>query len=329
MVRWGASMVPRAPAPSLQIAFAAALLLATGCIDLGGLAGGRRPLEETVVFGTSGPPVLLLDIRGAIIDADEPGFLGTGPESTVARVREQLARAERSGVRGVLLRIDSPGGSASASEMIYRNLLAFKARTRVPVVAQMMGTAASGGYYVAMAADEIQAYPTTVTGSIGVIMAGLNFAGLMEKLGIENQTFTGGAFKDAGSPLRDMRAEERAYIQAITDALHARFKEVVAAGRPGLTPERVSELADGRVYVAQQALENGLIDRIGTIEEAVARVEALAGVSSSRVVSYHRPNEYRDNLYTRAAPGPVLQLDLRPLLGPSPGFHYLWLPRTN
>lgn len=306
-------------------------MLFAGCVDLGGLTGGRQPFQETVVFGDSGPRVLLLDVRGEIIDADEPGFLGSGPEGSVARVREQLMRAEQAGVRGVLLRIDSPGGSASASEMIYRSILAFKERTKVPVVAQLMGTAASGGYYVAMAADEIQAYPTTVTGSIGVIMVGLNFSGLMEKLGIENQTITGGAFKDAGSPLREMRDDERAYMQAITDALHARFREVVAAGRPKLSAERIAELADGRVYIAQQAVDNGLVDRIGTVEQAVARVEKLAGLSSSRVVTYHRSNEYRNNLYTRAERSPALKLDLQPLLGPlpSPGFHYLWLPRTN
>ena len=106
---------------------------------------------------------------------------------------------------------------------------------------------------------------------------------------------------------------------------------MVQAGRPKLSPERIATLADGRVYVASQALEHGLIDRIGAIEDAVARVQELAGVPKARVVSYHRPSEYRNNLYTRSPQAPVLQIDLGQLLGPlpRPGFHYLWLPSVD
>jgi protease-4 len=192
-----------------------------------------------------------------------------------------------------------------------------------------MSTAASGGYYVAMAADEIRAYPTSVTGSIGAIAFGLNFVGLMEKLGVENQTFTSGDFKDTGSPLRRMRASEREHMQSIIDDLHARFREVVVAGRPKLGDTRVAELADGRVYSASQALEHGLIDEIGDIEDTIDRLEKLAGIAgAARVVSYHRPTEWRNNLFTRAPPAPAIQLDLTQLFGPlpRPGFHYLWMP---
>jgi protease-4 len=185
-----------------------------------------------------------------------------------------------------------------------------------------------------MAADEIQAYPTSITGSIGVIGMGLNFSGLMAKLGIENQTIQSGAFKDTGSPLRSMRDDERAYMQGIIDELHARFREVVVAGRPNLDAARVAELADGRIYSANGALSNGLIDRIGSIEEAIDRLEELAGISESQVVSYHRPSEWRNNLYTGApalAGPPIVQLDLRQMFGPlpKPGFHYLWLPQLD
>jgi protease-4 len=318
-------MVSRAPALWLAVMVA----LCAGCIDLGGLTGVRRPLDETVVFGSSGPRLLLLEIQGPITDHEQPGLIGAGTEGTVQRVREQLQRAAAGGVRGILLRVDSPGGGVAASEVIYRQLLAFKEARGVPIVAHFMGTAASGGYYVAMAADEIRAYPTSVTGSIGVIAFGLNFVGLMEKLGVESQTFTSGDFKDAGSPLRRMRPEERDYMQTIIDDLHARFREVVVAGRPELGAERVAELADGRVYLASRALELGLIDGIGDIEESVARLSELAGISGPvRVVSYHRPSEWRNNLFTRAPGAPAIQLDLTRLLGPlpGPGFHYLWIP---
>ena len=317
-------MVSRAPA-LLALAW---LLAFSACIDLTNLTGTRRPLQETVVYGTRGPKILLLEIQGPITDFERPGFIGAGTEGTVARVREQLQRAARQGVVGILLRVDSPGGAASASELIFRQLRAFKQQEGVPIVAHFMSTAASGGYYVSMAADEIRAYPTTVTGSIGVIAVGLNFTGLMEKLGVANQTFTSGSFKDAGSPLRPMRADEREYMQAIIDDMHARFREVVVEGRSELDAESVAALADGRIYSAPQALELGLIDGIGDIEESIARLEELAGVTQSRVVSYHRSNEWRNNLFTHAPGPPVLQVDLRSIFGPlpAPGFHYLWAP---
>ena len=324
----------RAPALLPLLGAFALLVTQTACIDLGGFSLSRQPLVQTVVYGDRGPTILMIEIQGAITDYETPGLFGTGSEGTVARVREQLRGADVSEIKGLLLRIDSPGGTASASELIYRELLAYKERSGVPVVAQFMSTAASGGYYVSMAADEIQAYPTTVTGSIGVIAAGIDFSGLMDKLGIENQTITSGAFKDTGSPMRPMRDDERAYMQTIIDELHARFREVVVAGRPSLGADRVAELADGRIYSANGALEAGLIDRIAPIEDAIDRIEELAGISESQVVSYHRPSEWRNNLYNRGnvpSHPSVLQLDLRQVFGslPKPGFHYLWLPQLD
>jgi len=134
--------------------------------------------------------------------------------------------------------------------------------------------------------------------------------------------------------MRPMRDDERAYMQTIIDELHARFREVVVAGRPSLGADRVAELADGRIYSANGALEAGLIDRIAPIEDAIDRIEELAGISESQVVSYHRPSEWRNNLYNRGnvpSHPSVLQLDLRQVFGslPRPGFHYLWLPQLD
>jgi protease-4 len=304
-------------------------LVSTGCITLD-LVPTRTDLRETVVRGERGPKILLLDIDGVISEADEEPFFGTGRESTVARVREQLDRARKDDeVRAVLVRIDTPGGSATASELVYREILRFKRDRQVPVAAQLMGTATSGGYYVAMSADLVAAHSTTVTGSIGVIFLGINVSGLMEKLGIENQTITAGPHKDAGSPLRPMTREEREHFQQVIDHLHDRFKEVVVAGRPGLDEAAVETLADGSIFSAPQALEKGLVDRIGTLEETIDWLEQRTGSAETRVVSYHRSREWRRNLYT-APPsgGPVIRLDLGSILGPlqKPGFHYLWWP---
>ncbi|MEE8580681.1 MAG: signal peptide peptidase SppA [Myxococcota bacterium] len=304
-------------------------LLCSGCITIHIPIGGRAELQETVVYGSHGPKIVLIEIDGVITEADEPGFLGTGRESSVARVREQLDMARRdSEVRAILLRINSPGGTAQASELVYREVLDFKREKNVPVVAQLMGVATSGGYYVAMAADQIVAHPTTVTGSIGVIFVGVNLSGLMQKLGIQDQTFTAGAHKDAGSPLRPMRAEERTHLQSVLDDLHARFREVVALGRPKLDAAGVEKLADGRIYSASQALENGLVDVLGGIDDSIEYLQARSGLAQVRVVSYHRPQEWRRNFYTAAPRTPVIKLDLTGLLGamPAPGFHYLWWP---
>ena len=312
------------------VAAGLALASGSGCVSIHLLGGSRRPLVESVVHGETGPKILLLDIEGMINEAPERSWLGLRRgESTVSRVREQLDRArEDSAVRALLLRINSPGGTATASDIAYREILDFKRERDVPVVAQLMGIATSGGYYVAMAADRVIAHPTTVTGSIGVRFASVNVVGLMQKLGIEDQTLTAGEHKGAGSPLRRMTAAERAQIQSILDDMHERFKGVVAAGRGGLDAEQIDELADGRVFSAPQAEALGLVDGIGYLDDAVAECEQLAGLAASRVVTYHRPREWKQNLYTGPLVPVRVKLELASPLPeiPRPGFLYLWAP---
>jgi protease-4 len=313
-----------------RLACLALLLVLPGCVtvQLGG--GTREPLVETVILGDSGPKIVLIDIDGVISESGEDRDLfGPPEESTVARVREQLERArDDKSVRALLLRINSPGGTVTASDIVYQEVLRFKRERGLPVIAHFLGLAASGGYYVAMAADEVIAQPTSVTGSIGVIFVGLNVTQLMGKLGIADQTLTAGEQKDSGSWLRPMKPAEREHLQAILDDMHARFKHVVAQGRPQLDAARIDALADGRIYSADQALASGLVDRHGDLEEAVAAAERRAGITSSRVVIYHRPREYRQNVYTQAPAIPrAIRLELAPSLPlPRPGFLYLWAP---
>ena len=311
------------------LAFAVSALLAlTACVSIDLPGGTPSPLAETIVYGDAGPKILMLQIDGVLSDEADYSWLGLRRESPVARVREELDRARSdASVRALLLRIDTPGGTVTASDLIYQEILRFKRERGVPVVAQLMGMATSGGYYVAMAADSIVAHPTTVTGSIGVIFVGVNLTGLMDKVGVENQTLTSGAFKDAGSPMRPMRAEERAQLQTVVDDMYQRFLGVVRAGRPRLSPEEIASLADGRIYSADQALEHGLVDRLGSIEDAVVEARAKAGIDAARVVTYHRPREYRKNLYTASAPieTPAFATSRWPRL-PQPAFLYLWAP---
>jgi protease-4 len=308
--------------------------LATGCIsvELPGLS--RGPFEETVVDGEDGPKILMLELSGMLTTAPEESALGLGQrESQTARLREQIDLAlEDDEIAALLLRIDSPGGTVIASDILHREVQRWKRETGRPVVAQLMGAGTSGAYYVAIAADEVRAYPTTVTGSIGVIIAGVNLSGLMERFGVENQTLVTGSFKDAGSPLRPMREVEREQLMSVAQDLFAAFLDAVEAGRPELTRERIETLADGRVYSGPQAFEAGLVDALGDLPEAVEAAKVAAGVEGeARVVVYHRPGERPAGLFWAAAAAPPTAPVLSrsafpgaesPFAGPR--FLYLW-----
>jgi protease IV len=307
----------------------AGVLGATGCLTVDLPLGNRGELQEKVVSGSAGPKILMLDLDGVLSEEAETGALGfASRESAVARTREQLERArDDEQVRAVLVRIQSPGGTVTASDILYHEILRFKEETHRPVIAQCMGVCASGAYYAAMAADRVLVHPTSVTGSIGVLLSSLSFAGLMDKLGVEDQTLTSGPFKDAGSPWRRMSPAERQQLQSVVDDLYARFLEVVRQGRPALDAEAVRRLADGRIYTAHQALAAGLVDGIGYLQDAVAELKERAHLEQARVVVYHRPREWSENLYSSsAAPAPrALPAGVAGQVA-SPAFLYLWWP---
>lgn len=319
----------RNPFSRLGWLLAGLALAAPGCVSISLFDGGRKPLVETVIHGDTGPKILMLEIDGVISETPEiGGLIGMEQESAVERVVEQLDKArEDDEVQALLLRINSPGGTVTASDIIYDEILRFKNERGVPVIAQLMGVAASGGYYVAMAADEVIAHATTVTGSIGVIFFGVNISGLMEKFGVEDQTLVTGPFKDTGSALRPMKKQEREQLQSVLTDLHARFVSVVDTGRADLDREQVAALADGRIYSATQALEAGLVDAVGGLSDSIAHAQIRAGLVDARVVTYHRPREWKQNYYNRALPGEItLQVGPRIPAFERPGFLYLWAP---
>jgi protease-4 len=193
----------------------------------------------------------------------------------------------------------------------------------------MMDVGASGGYYVALAADSIFAHPTTVTGSIGVVMLTVNAQGLMEKIGVTPLAIKSGAKKDAGSPFRALTQDEQAIFQGVIDEMYGRFVRLIVQSRR-IPEERVRAFADGRIYTAEQAQALGLVDRIGYLDDAVAAAKKAAQVTEARLVMYHRPKEYRANFYstTPVTPGPDAALAqlATTLVGPGPRFMYLWWP---
>jgi protease-4 len=195
-----------------------------------------------------------------------------------------------------------------------------------------MDLGASGGYYVAVSADKIVAHPTTVTGSIGVIMLNLSVEGLLQKIGVKDTSIKTGEHKDMGSPLKTMTEEERKIFQGVLDSMYERFLSVITENRKGLPQEKLKPLADGRIYTAQQALEYGLIDRIGYLDEAIELAKNEAGLTTARVIIYHRPGSYKNNIYSQLSKSGfgtinLLNIDLKTFVrSGTPSFMYLWSP---
>ena len=287
------------------------------------LAPETQPLEEQAIAGEGKDKILLMDITGIIASEDAGSVLGGRKEpGMLARVREQLDRARLDeNVKALVIRINSPGGGVTASDTLYHEIKKFKDETGAKVVAHVLDMGTSGAYYTALAADRITAQPTSVTGSIGVIMLRIDATGLMQKIGVQALQISSGAEKGMGSPFRPVSAEERKIFQGMIDSMYGCFVDVVAEGRK-MAPERVRQLADGRIYTSREAKDAGLIDRIGYLEDAFTQARTLANLDQATVVTYLRPGEYRPNIYSMN----LININFGDLAGPGVRFAYLWLP---
>jgi len=295
---------------------------------------GEDELQEVVLVpGAAREKVLMIDVDGMISAALETGLFSR-EKSVVARVFERLERAAADPwVKAVILRLDTPGGEVTASDIVYHEVLRFKERTGRPVVGLMMSVAASGGYYIASACDFIVAHPSTLTGSIGVISIFPSVESLMAKVGVKVAVIKSGPSKDSGSPFRDMTDGEKAIFQGIIDEYYEGFLAVVARGRQGKIPAAdLRTIADGRVYTAPQALKLGLIDAVGYFDDAFGKARDLASLKSARLVSYTYFPKSKTNVYA-GLPGDVSPLDAKvveAMIGAlKTGFYYLWLPQTR
>ncbi len=274
------------------------VLLLPGCLNIEPLVVGH--VSEVIVERSPRwiefNRIAIIDIDG-FISNEKPSWYG-GSGTTVADVKEKLRRAENdSFVKAVLLRINSPGGEVTASDMLYQEVLTFKGRSGKPVVAVVMGLGASGAYYVACAADHIVVAPTGVTGSVGVVMHFLNVQGLFGKIGLSTGVVKSGEKKDIASPTRAMTEEERALLQEINNAMFARFEAVVRANRPRMTDEAWAVIRDGRIFVGEQALELHLVDTVGYMSDALDVALRLADISAADVILYRAFPHYNTNIY--------------------------------
>jgi protease IV len=295
---------------------------------------GEDDIQEIeIVPASSKNKILLMDISGVIHSAPDPGLLNKEGD-ILSRVKIRLQKARQDPwIKGVILRLDTPGGGVTASDILYHEILSFREETGIPVTALMMEVAASGGYYVASACDVIMAHPTTLTGSIGVISIFPNVKGLMNMVGVEVNVIKTGDMKDAGSLFRRLSKEDQSYFQSLIQDFYSQFLDVVhQARRDHLSRSELERLADGRVFTATQALEKGLVDEIGYFKQAYQRIQDLAGVQDARVIAYTYYPDRKTNIYAqtsmqRGQPGFT---DLRFLISSlQAGFYYLWLPHTN
>ena len=252
----------------------------TGLLTVGTLS---RLAGEPAPTGIGlGDAVAVIRLDGTITSGTEDYF--TAPGITPGRVADLLAQAADPAVKAIVVRVNSPGGSVVASDEIYRALVEFDR----PVVVWMDEIAASGGYYIACGGDHVFAHPDTLTGSIGVISQFLNVEELLDEIGVDVVVITSGPRKDIGSPYREMTEEEQALWEGITDEIYEGFVEVVAQARD-LPLDKVRELADGSIYTGRQAQKLGLVDDVGTLDDAIAKAAELGGIEGEPRVIELRP----------------------------------------
>lgn len=337
------------PAALLAVAFAL-LGAACGPVSMTFVLGARDgKLRETTVLadegkGLSAAKVALIDVRGLIAESPPSRALGliSGGPGPVDEFVARLQKAEEDGnVRAVIVRINSPGGSVAASQLMYNELRRFRETTGKPVVASLGEVAASGGYYLALGADEIVAQPTSITASIGVIIPTINVSEGLRRIGVVSRSVKSGENKDLANPLEPMRDQQYAVLQAMVDEFYAAFRGLVVERRSSapnaLVTARLDELTDGRVVTGAEAVRAGLADHEGDLRDAFERAKSLAGIEKARLVKYYGQYDPppRTAYATTGAPPPqasadpnVLMLDLGPLApGASltPGTaYYIW-----
>ncbi len=297
------------------------------------LTSEKKALKEVTLEGSGPEKVLIIPVTGVITLAGRKSLIGRR-EGTVAEVVARLNKAQKdSRVKAVVLKIDSPGGTVTASDALYHEIQRFRKRTGTKIVAAMMAMGTSGGYYVALPADFILAHPTTITGSVGVVFLQPKAVGLMKKIGLEVTVSKSGKEKDMGSPFRRDTEAERRIFQNLTETLAHRFLQLVARHRH-LDEKTLGRIATARIYLAPAARDLGLVDAIGYLPDALARARQLAGLDAdSRVIVYRRRKTPADSIYTNAEarhdgqPAGALEQGFSALLPTlQPGFYYLWLP---
>ncbi|MGF1632532.1 MAG: signal peptide peptidase SppA [Phycisphaerae bacterium] len=318
---------------ALQLALLLGVVLAAaGCsppsILLTPVFNARDLDEVRVEPGPRHAKIAVIGVEGLIVNATTGGNPLQPGVNKIDLFKQELDKAARDrAVRAVVLRVNSPGGTVTGSDTMYALVRQFKQETGKPVVASVQEVAASGGYYVSLAADEIWSQPTAVVGSVGVIFTRIDVSQTLGLVGARVENIKSGRMKDMGSPLTPVTEDERQITQGMIDAYFARFVETVLRHRD-LASADLPNATDGRVFTGEQALELKLIDAVGTLDDAVAAARRLAGLSDASVIIYRRSYEASGSYYARHGVQPsAWQVSLPEAVSPLPaGFYYIWRP---
>ncbi|PGT91206.1 signal peptide peptidase SppA [Bacillus sp. AFS040349] len=248
---------------------------------------GSEFSEEVIDEGSEFSKILVLNVNGVIQDTGEDvtSFFSTAGYQHQTFLDMIEAAGEDNTIKGVILRVNSPGGGVVESAEIHKKLLELKEASKKPLYVSMGTQAASGGYYISTAGDKIFAAPDTLTGSLGVIMQSINYGGLAEKYGVKFETIKSGPYKDIFSPTREMTEDERNILQSMVDNAYAGFVDVITEGRP-LSEDQVRKVADGRVYDGRQAKEINLIDELGYFDDTVKAMKKDLKIEDAQVIQY-------------------------------------------
>ena len=341
---------PRFSRPIIFVAAAIMAIIPAACLPsrlVIDLAPGDGELRPAVVLkdqtaSDNGPRIAIIDVLGLISESPTPGLFASG-STAVDSLITRLDAAERDPkVRAIILRVNSPGGTVGASEVMYYELRRFRERTGKPIIAAMGEVAASGGYYISLAADHIVAQPATITASIGVIAQTFNFSQGMARYGISARAIVSRPNKDMANPFEPPVEEHFLLMQNMVNEHFAAFVGLVAERRPqaAANAPEFDRLTDGRVITGSEAVRFGLVDSLGTVRDAFTEAKALAGLTSAVLVKYHPESATAprspysvlalDPSGNPASPGVSLsagplQVEANGIQSLGPGFYYLWL----
>jgi len=271
--------------------------------------------------------ILLISVNGIILEQSDDSLF-YNKKGILETIKDNLSRAEEdNNVRGIVLSVNSPGGGITECDEIHHEIMKFKAKKSIPIVVSMQDLAASGGYYISAPAQKIFAQPTTLTGSIGVIMEFTNIEGLFTKIGLESVTIKSGKLKDIASPTRDMTEEENEILNKMVKEMSQRFFKVVRDGRKNITDEQFKIISDARIFTAQQAKNAGLIDEIGYLDDAFNAAIDLAGIKDAKLVKIKQNVTFFDLLSETSKnlnPRSKIEDHIETIMPTSPRLMYIW-----
>lgn len=251
----------------------------------------QQQYQQEVIEEGSGNKIAVVELDGVIQDISTSSLLNSGGYNHERFLKKLEHVGEDMTVDGIILRVNTPGGGVVESDEIHDKIVEIQEEHDKPVYVSMGNTAASGGYYISAPADKIVAHPATLTGSIGVIMQSFNFADLAEDIGVDFNTIKSGEFKDIMSQSRDMTDEEHEILQTMVDDMYADFVQVIVDGRD-MSESEVREVGDGRVYTGKQAVDNGLVDGLGSLEDTAAMMREDFEWPNAQVVEYKSGFEF-------------------------------------